>query len=258
MENIIKIQDLPVFYLDEGKGKIILILHGWGSKSENWRKVQRHLVDAGFRVVVPDLPGFGKTPEPSEVWTISDYSQFVNEFTQKLNINKLTLAGHSFGGRISIDYAVRYSQQLEKLILISAAGVIRHKKVKTNLFLVTAKAGNAIFSMPILRYMKPIIRQVIYKLTGSSDYKKASEKMQKIMKRILEENLRVFLPKVTQPTLILWGGKDIITPVSDAKILNREIKNSYMHIFSNQPHALNLTMPQNLSKYMVDFLEFNI
>ena len=168
------------------------------------------------------------------------------------------MAGHSFGGRISIDYAVRYPQQLDKLILISAAGVVRHEKVKIKIFLILTKIGNFVFSTPILSSLKPLVGRVAYKLAGARDYKKASEKMQKIMERILEENLRVFLPKVTQPTLILWGGKDIITPVSDAKILNREIKNSYMHIFSNQPHALNLTMPQNLSKHMIDFLEFNI
>lgn len=254
MGNTIKIQDLPVFYLDKGRGSVVLILHGWGSNSAKWIKVQDGLVADGFRIIVPDLPGFGKTPEPLSTWTISDYSKFVYEFTNKLNIDKLILAGHSFGGRISIDYAVRYPQQLDKLILISAAGVVRHEKVKIKIFLLLTKIGNTIFSIPILRYFKPIVRQVVYKLTGNNDYKKSSEQMQKIMKRILDEDLRTFLPSITIPTLILWGENDVMTPVGDAEIINKEVPNSYLYIFDNQPHALNLTIPQKLAKQISAFL----
>ena len=254
MGNTIKIQDLPVFYLDKGRGSVVLILHGWGSNSAKWIKVQDGLVADGFRVIVPDLPGFGKTPEPLSTWTISDYSRFVYEFTNKLNIDKLILAGHSFGGRISIDYAVRYPQQLDKLILISAAGVVRHEKVKIKIFLILTKIGNFVFSTPILSSLKPLVGRVAYKLAGARDYKKASDGMQSVIKNILNENLRIFLPNITIPTLILWGENDVMTPVGDAEIIDREVPNSYLYIFKNQPHALNLTIPQKLAKQISAFL----
>lgn len=266
MTNNIKIDGLSVFYRDSDGAnnntasdefikENILILHGWGSNSSRWIKVQKQLTQNGYRVVMPDLPGFGNTKEPPSAWTISDYSNFVHEFTKKINLDKFVLIGHSFGGRIAIDYTIRYTEQLNKLVLISAAGITRHKRVKTRVFLILTKLSKIIFSISILEYFRPFAIKIVYKFTGSYDYKKASQRMQKIMKRILEENLRAFLPRIILPTLILWGEKDTLTPVSDGEILNEEIQNSYLHIFPNQPHALNITMPKTLAKYIANFIK---
>lgn len=268
MTNNIKVGGLSLFYRDSNEvehntasdkfaKKNILILHGWGSDSSQWAKVQEQFVGNGYRVVVPDLPGFGNTKEPPSAWTIRDYSNFVHEFTKKINLEKFTLIGHSFGGRIAIDYTIRYTKQLNKLVLISAAGISRNKRTKIRVFLILTKLGNIIFSMPILKYFRPSAIKIVYQLTGSHDYRRASQRMQEILKRILEENLRAFLPRITLPTLILWGEKDILTPLSDGKILNEEIQNSYLHIFPNQPHGLNLTIPEILAEYITKFLTSN-
>jgi len=252
----LKIGETQIFYRDEGiSDKNILILHGWGSRSDNWLKVQQHLTDAGFRVVMPDLPGFGQSEEPPFDWGITEYSRFVNEFTKKINLEKFALIGHSFGGRISIDYAVRYPEQLNRLVLVSAAGVVRHGKTKTNTFLALSKIGNFIFSTPILSKLKPLVRRAAHKLVGATDYKQSSDRMQGVMKNILNENLRAFLPRITMPTLILWGENDTMTPVIDAKILNEEIPTSYLHIFGDQPHALNFAIPKQLSNLIIKFLK---
>ncbi|OGZ58206.1 MAG: hypothetical protein A3A00_00515 [Candidatus Spechtbacteria bacterium RIFCSPLOWO2_01_FULL_38_20] len=255
MDNTVQIQGLPVFYRDKGQGAPILILHGWDSKSDTWVKVQGNLVNAGFRVIIPDLPGFGQTPQPPRVWSLKDYCEFIHEFTHKLNVSKITLAGHSFGGRISLAYCVRYPEDLDKLVLIATAGIKRYKQWKVKIFLFLAKIGNVIFSVPILKYFKSMTRKVAYKLTGGHDYEKASPRMRGIMKNILNEDLRAFLPQITIPTLILWGNKDKMTPVKDARILNTEVKNSHLYIFPNQPHALQLTMPEELASRMADFLK---
>jgi pimeloyl-ACP methyl ester carboxylesterase len=78
--------------------------------------------------------------------------------------------------------------------------------------------------------------------------------MKQIMSRVLEENLRPYLPRITTPTLILWSEKDTITPLSDAKILNEEIQNSYLHIFKGESHALQITIPEQLSNRVAEFL----
>ena len=255
MDNTVEIQDLPVFYRDKGQGTPILILHGWGSKSDTWLKVQEKLVNAGFRVIIPDLPGFGQTPQPPRVWSIKDYCEFIHEFIHKLNVNKFTLAGHSFGGRISLAYCVRYPEDLDKLILIATAGIKRYKQCKIKIFLFLTKIGNAVFSVPLLKYIKPLAREAVYKLAREHDYEKASFRMQEIMRSILEEDLRKVLPSINKKTLILWGGKDKMTPINDARILNAEIQNSHLYIFSNQPHALQLAIPNELASRMANFLK---
>ena len=63
------------------------------------------------------------------------------------------------------------------------------------------------------------------------------------------------LPSINKKTLILWGGKDKMTPINDARILNTEIQNSHLYIFSNQPHALQLAISNELASRMADFLK---
>lgn len=253
-EHQTKVQGLTTFYREKGAGSALFILHGWGSSFKTWVNVQDQLAEYGLRVIAVDLPGFGKTDEPPSYWSLGDYTDFVRELAKQLNLEKFALLGHSFGGRIAIDYAARYSEDLQKLILVAAAGVVRHKETKIAVFRVFTKVGNKVFSVPGLRYFKNIISKIWYKFTGENDYHKASPRMKQIMSRVLDENLRPYLPRITVPTLILWGEKDIMTPLSDAKILNEEIQNSYLHIFEGEPHALQITIPEQLSSRIAKFL----
>ena len=74
--------DPPPPEASDGRRGAILILHGWGSSSDSWIEVQKNLVQYGYNVVVPDLPGFGKTTPPAEVWGVEDYANFVFSFTK--------------------------------------------------------------------------------------------------------------------------------------------------------------------------------
>src|SRR3989338_3932605 len=112
MESTITIGNTSVFYREKGQGKTILILHGWGSNSSQWEGVQDSLVELGFRVIVPDLPGFGRTKEPSSPWNIKDYTVFIRNFITALNLYTHALVGHSFGGRIAISYTHEYGKEL--------------------------------------------------------------------------------------------------------------------------------------------------
>ena len=82
------IKGLEINYEVIGEGKPLLILHGWGSRSDNWQKVGEILVKDGVKVIIPDLPGFGNSDKPSMVWTLDDYCNFVQEFIKLLNLEK--------------------------------------------------------------------------------------------------------------------------------------------------------------------------
>lgn len=255
MEQMIKVRGLNTFYRDEGKGDPILILHGWGSNSDTWIKTQKELTRRGFRVITIDLPGFGRTEEPPKDWSLKDYTDFTYEFAQKLDLFPFTLAGHSFGGRITIDYASRYPKGLRAIVLISAAGIIRHKKARIGLMIIIAKIGNALFSIPPLSFTKPLAQKIWYKVTGEHDYEKASSVMKGVMRTVLEEELQPYLPAITVPALILWGDKDTATPLSDGFIIHRTIPITHMHVFPGMPHALNLKAPIEVAKQIAKFLK---
>lgn len=254
MEKTIKVAGIPVFYREEGEGDTVLILHGWASSSARWTRVQDNLARLGFRVIVPDLPGFGKTPEPLKPWNVSDYTRFVRSFVQTKNLHLRGLVGHSFGGRIAILYAVLYGKELPALVLVSAAGMFLRRTVRVSAFLVITKLGNLIFSLPILSFIRPIARKIIYRLSGEHDYYNADGVMRETFRRITGEALRPYLPHITVPTLIVWGEKDLATPISDARILHEEIPVSHLVVFPNGEHALNVFMPEKLAQQVKFFL----
>ena len=103
-------------YIQYGEGADVLLLHGWGQNIEMMKPLGDVLV--GKRVTILDFPGFGKSYELVSSWSIEDYTKFIEEFVQELDLKNLTLIGHSFGGRVAISYASR--NPVEKLILFGA------------------------------------------------------------------------------------------------------------------------------------------
>lgn len=257
MENTTIIQGIPVFYRDQGTGAVIVILHGWGSRANNWQEVQDDLAERGFRVIVPDLPGFGQTPPPPSPWDMYQYTEFVHEFVQSLGLKNFTLAGHSFGGRIAIIYGTKHKEDVAALILCDAAGVIRRHTVRTRIFLITTKIGNIIFAIPLLHFLKPVVRNLWYKFTRERDYYKTDGVMRETFKKVIEENLRRYVRHITLPTLILWGENDSATPLADAYIIQKEITGSHLHVFPERGHAINLEAPHEVAQVMTEFITAN-
>src|SRR6056297_2953103 len=114
----------------EGEGTPILILHGWGSSLVSWKKVQKELVNDGYKVYCPDLPGFGKSEKLSEAWNLDDYCKWVIDFCKFYNLNDLIIIGHSFGGRLTIKInQAGFKERIKKNILVAPAGI----KVELNI-----------------------------------------------------------------------------------------------------------------------------
>lgn len=221
-------------------GVPLVILHGWGSSIKSWENIARVLEGARIKTFIPDLPGFGETPEPSRPWGLSDYLEFVHIFVQTLGVQKFFLAGHSFGGQIAIAYAAQYPQNMKGLIVMSAARIIKRRKLRVRIFIVATKIGDLIFSLPVLALLRPAVQSMWYKLTGEQDYYLASAIMKETRKRVLCEEVGPRLNRIKVPALILWGEKDNITPLEDGRTIQREIAGSRIHIFENAGHDINL------------------
>ena len=122
----VTVKGLKVYYTVEGCGaEDVLILEGWGTNTQVYRPISAQLSQK-YRVFTPDLPGFGKSEEPKENWTVGDYAAFVKEFAGKVGIQKVTLIGHSFGGRIILKLHENPSElpfETERIVLIDSAGI---------------------------------------------------------------------------------------------------------------------------------------
>lgn len=235
-DQTIEIGNISVNYKIEGAGKPILILHGWGSSSVSWLKVQGMLAEKGYQVIVPDLPGFGQTPAPPAVWGVEEYAEFVKEFTEKLGLQKFMLIGHSFGGQTAVQFATTHPEKTEKLVLVAAAAV-RHEpglKAKT--------------SASIAGILPKPVKKALSFARPRSDYGKAQGIMKDIMKKVIRQDVSLQLPKITMPTLIIWGDEDKETPVRDAYVMEELIPNSKLEIIPGGKHALNFQMPEKVAE----------
>jgi len=232
----------------------LLILHGWGSNSERWQKVTEILKEKGVEAEALDLPGFGITPSPEKPWTREDYINWIFQKAKEKNWGKFNLLGHSFGGGLSIKIAINFPEKIEKLILCAPA-IIRRKRLKTYLFYWLAYFGKKIFSLPGLKYLQPYAQKMIYKLAGARDYYVADGTMKETMKKLHEENLEEVLEKIKVPTLIVWGEKDDVLPVKDARELKEKIEGAKLRIISGAKHSPHRETPEELAEIIYQFVQ---
>lgn len=226
--------------------KKLIILHGWQSSKEKWQKVKKGLEKEELEVIVPDLPGFKKVNELKLPWNLDNYVNWFKDFCDGFS-EPFFLLGHSFGGRIAIKFAVKYPEKLKGLILVSAAGIRKGKPLISKIVPLFKK-----FSFLPGYYF---FRKLFYKFVlRKTDYLEAKGAMKETFKKVIAEDLTSYLSKIKIPTLILWGQKDKITPLSNAYLINKEIPVSTLEIILKAGHEVNLTHPEELVKFIRDFI----
>ncbi len=252
-EQQIVINGISVHYKVVGQGPTILILHGWGRGSDSYSTVQEQLALAGFKVIVPDLPGFGKTNPPHRVWGVDDYTNFVFQFARVLGLQKFVLLGHSFGGQVALKVAVLYPELVQSLILYGAAVIRRKPGTKTIMVRYIAKAGNMMFSVWPLSMIQSFARKILYRILRNRDERYSKGIMKQVGEKILRQDLSAFLGGVKVPTFIIWGDRDDKTPLQDAYILKEGIQGSSLEIIPNAGHRIHQEAPEQFVRYIVNF-----
>ena len=246
------INNLEINYKIIGEGRPLLILHGWGRGSDSWVEVQRLLSIQRYKVICPDLPGFGKSQSPTIAWKVDDYVEWLKNFAISLEIEKFVLLGHSFGGRIAIKFAVRYSEKIATLILYEAAGIKSKKTISQFVFFLISKIGNIFSFLPFYSFFRKVFYRFIVR---KKDYLKAKGVMKNTFLKVIEEDLTSYLAKISVSTLIIWGEKDKITPLNDAYLMKREIPNSELKIIPEMGHAFHHEAPKRLTQVIYQYLK---
>lgn len=253
-EKQIAINGLQINYKIMGQGPTILILHGWGRGSDSYSDVIERIARAGYRVMVPDLPGFGKTDSPHEVWGVQEYSDCIVRFVHELGVQRFTLLGHSFGGQVALQFAVDHEDRLERLILYAAAVMRRKPDLKKRMIRLVSHAGSVLFSFWPFRMFRDIVGRVFYRLLGSGDWRYSQGMMKQVHQKVVRQDLSALAPHVTVPTLIIWGDQDRATPVEDARILKDKIPGSSLKVIPGVGHRLHREAPDIFVESILQFL----
>jgi len=126
-------------YKDEGSGRVVLLLHGWGTNLGTFDQLAGHLAQY-FRVIRFDFPGFGQSPKPTDDWSVSDYARLTCDILEKLKVSGLhAVIAHSFGGRVAIKGVSQGYLEPTRIVLIGAAGVKPNSSIRTSLYKSVAK-----------------------------------------------------------------------------------------------------------------------
>ena len=243
-----KIDEIPVNYIDEGEGEVVLLLHGWGANITLYRGIIDTLKQER-RVIALDMPGFGKTPEPSAPWCVDDYVDFVLHFIETFSLKKLSVVVHSFGGRVFFKMNARENLpfSIERAVLIDSAGILPKKSFGQKVSLRCYKIGRAFMSTKVMHFLYPDAVENMRRKRGSSDYNSATPLMRATLVKVVNEDLEPLIGQVQCPTLLIWGDLDTATPIADAKRMEELIADAGLVVcegaghfsFAEQPAKVN-------------------
>ena len=221
-----KVMDVKVNYYfnDIGSDTTFVLLHGWGQNIEMMLPIGDKFKNK-YNILIIDLPGFGKSSEPTYSWSVSDYALCVKKIVDSLELEKIILIGHSFGGRVGLIYASKYS--VDKLICLASPYCREITKLSFK-----TKVYKRIKNISCLNWLANIIKNK----TGSVDYKNASEVMRGVMVQSINLEMDDDIKKIKAPTLLIWGSNDTAVPVKRAYELNELIKNSKVIVYDDATH----------------------
>ena len=223
--------------IDQGSGPALRRLPGGSAPAATYRLIISHLA-AYRRVIAPDPPGWGATPEPERAWDLDDYADWILELARVMGIGQATLMGHSFGCRVAIKLLSRPDLPLtvDRAVLMDAAGLRPRRGPLFYGKIAVYKAGRRLLSLPAVRRRFPQALEAWRRRRGSSDYRNASPVMRQSMVLAVNEDLAPLLPAVRVPTLLIWGEDDKATPLSYGKRMKRAIPDAGLVVLEGAGH----------------------
>ena len=250
----VRIKDWNINYEVMGKGNPVILLHGWLANLETMRPIANNLCQ-NFKVYLVDVVGFGKSDLPEHPLNTDDFGNFLKDFTDALEIKNPILIGHSNGGRTIINAVGRGLVDPKKVVLIDSAGLKPKRSMKYYFKVGFFKTGKFILNMlPNTKAVKEFKEKLLNKV-GSADYKASAPVLKETMKKILNEDASELLPKISCPTLLIWGTADKDTPLSDAQKMEKLIPDCGLIEYPGATHFSYLENKNNCNAVLNEFLK---
>lgn len=246
------VDGLMTNYQLSGKGKLVLLLHGWGDNSKGLDELTRQLSN-DYQVLVPDLPGFGATQPPKDVWDLDNYAEFLTGLLNKLDLKQpFAIVGHSNGGALTIRSVAKNQLQPNKIVLIASSGIRDGGNLKRLILNIIAKTGNiATIWMPE-RY-RQALRKSLYSTAGSDML--VAPGLEETFKKTVRQDVQSDAASLSVPTLLIYGTDDQAVPLEDGRKFNELIKDSKLEIIQDAGHFVHADDSENVLRLIKDFLK---
>jgi len=258
-EKFVTIDGNKIRYLESGKGdENIVLIHGLGASAERWEFVIPEL-SKSYRVIVPDLIGFGHSDKPLVDYTTELFTDFLSSFFKKLKIKKTNIIGSSLGGQIIVDYTSKNQDIVEKIVLISPSGIMKHSTPALDAYVMAALYPDSEGAKNAFQMMAGPSQQVNPRIIEDFvERMKLPNAKMAFMSTLLglksAEVITKTLMKITIPTLIIWGENDPVIPIKYADEFVSSIQDCRFYMMDNCGHTPYVDEPSKFSKLVLDFL----
>jgi pimeloyl-ACP methyl ester carboxylesterase len=235
--------------------RTILLIHGLGSRGEDWAPLIPGLAAAGFHVYAPDLLGYGRSPRPDVDYSMRLEEKIMVDFMDALHLSKPDVAGWSMGGWVSMKLAVEHPERVDRLLLYDSAGVYFPPIFGTDLFAPTDRAGLARLMAAISpkpRAMPPFVQDdALRKLMRNGWIVNRSMAAMVSGRDLMDFRLHL----IHQPTLVVWGSHDDLIPLATGERIHKGIEQSHLVILENCGHLAPAECWQPVEEATLDFLK---
>jgi pimeloyl-ACP methyl ester carboxylesterase len=252
VDQVIDIQSIPTRCRTVGHGPAVLVLHGWGASIEAVGSIITAL-EGSCTVHAVDLPGFGETGLPPRAWGVEDYAEWVRALLGALGVPRVSIVGHSHGGRVALHLAAHHPELIDRLVLVDAAGIRAPRTLRWYRRVAMAKLAKH-----VLNRLGPGGRALGRRLVGrtaSADYATTAEVLRPTFNRLVSTDLTPLLPQIRASTLLIWGDLDADTPLRDGETMQRLIPDAGLVVFEGAGHFAYADQPQRFGVVVRHFLE---
>lgn len=259
-EKFVIVNDNKIRYLESGNSEhYIVLIHGLGASAERWEYVIPEF-SKQYKVIVPDLIGFGHSDKPSVDYTTEFFSDFLLDFLKKLGIKKSNIIGSSLGGQITAEFTSKNQDMVENLILVSPSGIMKHSTPALDAYVMAALYPNLEGAKNAFEMMAGSTREIHQKIIEDfvKRMKLPNAKMAFMSTLLGLKNAEVItksLNKISVPTLIIWGEDDPVIPIKYADEFVSSIQDCRFFMMDNCGHTPYVDDPIRFSKFVLDFLE---
>lgn len=263
---------VKLFYQEEGSGRPLLLIHGFGTSTYTWRRVAPELA-TNHRVIAVDLKGFGQSDKPmDERYSVFDQAELLAQLIEDRNLRDLTLVGHSFGGGVALLLALEADQRLKgrisRLVLLNTLAYPQNMPVFFRML------NMPFFSHVGVRMVPPAVQtRVALKIAYHDDSKIDDSEVEvyagplktaagkhaiiQSARQIVPEDLDALAERyksIALPTLILWCDHDRIVPLDVGLKLRRAMPNASLKVVQGCGHMPQEEQPSQTLELMQDFL----
>lgn len=241
---LVRVGGYGIYTLEFGAaaGEPLVLLHGLSGSSRWWRR-NVLAFSREYRVIVPDLIGFGRTRVRGRIPPIPRVAEVLAEWLERLSPGPVSLVGHSMGGQVSVHLAARFPERVKRLVLVDPAGIPRPLTPRH-------VARFALEVVPPTRWGDPTFVPVI---VGDALAAGVRNLLLGIV-HVLRDDVRPLLSRVRAPTLVVWGERDTFVPPAHAEEFLRGIPGARLVVLPGAAHNPMVDRAEEFNRVVLGFL----